>query len=180
MRILIILASVLLSACTVVAPNYQVSLDNTQKLKLASLNKMDVGTIKDSKKVNKLSLRGSSFVSPIEKSFGKYLESALKQELEQAKLYSSVSNIQVEGVLLKNNIDISGFSIGEGDMTVKFTVKQDEKVTYQKTLSAKHEWDSSFVGAVAIPNGQINYPVIIQKLLGELFTDPEFIAATQA
>ena len=38
-------------------------------------------------------------------------------------------------------------------------------------------WDSSFMGAVAIPKAQQQYPLIVQKLLTMIWTDADFQAA---
>lgn len=45
------------------------------------------------------------------------------------------------------------------------------------TLSVRHEWESSFLGAIAIPNAVANYAPAVQKLLAELLADPAFRAA---
>jgi hypothetical protein len=36
-------------------------------------------------------------------------------------------------------------------------------------------WDSSFVGAIAIPRAQQQYPMIVQKLLATLWGDAKFL-----
>lgn len=143
------------------------------------MQEIAVGTIEDSKKLNSISLRGSSLLSPINKSFGDYLEQALESELTAAKLYSGVSSIVISGKLIENDIDVSGFSVGEGKMTVEFVVSNKDAVIFTKSISVTHEFESSFMGNIAIPNGQLNYPVVVQKLCGALFTDPDFMTATQ-
>lgn len=179
MKYLAVFSALLLSACTMVAPPYKNSMDNLQHLKRSSLAQMAVGEIGDNKKINTISLRGSSLVSPHNKSFGDYLEVALQSELEAAKLYSGVSSIIIAGKLLENDIDVSGFTIGEGKMTVEFVVSNDGKVVFTKAISVEHQFESSFMGNIALPNGQLNYSVMVQKLCGALFTDQEFMKATQ-
>jgi hypothetical protein len=177
MRILIVSCCLLLSACTMVAPAYQPLIQNTQTLKRASLNKVNVGEITDNKALNKLSMRGSSLVSPYDKSYGKYIVNALKLELTQAKIYDDKSDISISGELISNEIDVSGFSIGEGEISVKFAVKKGSHLAFEKLVAVKHQWESSFMGGIAIPNGANNYPVMVQKLFTKLIDDPEFIAA---
>lgn len=179
MKYLAIFTVLFLSACTMVAPPYKNSMDNLQHLKRSSLELMAVGNIEDNKKLNSISLRGSSLVSPNNKSFGDYLESALQSELTAAKLYSGVSSIVIAGKLIENDIDVSGFSVGDGKMTVEFVVTNKNSVIFTKSISVTHEFESSFIGSIAIPNGQLNYPVLVQKLCGALFNDPDFMKATQ-
>ncbi len=180
MKFLTVIFALLLSACTMVAPPYKNSMDNLQHLKRSSLEPMAVGEIEDSKKLNAISLRGSSLVSPQNKSFGDYLELALQSELEAAKLYSGVSSIIISGKMIENDIDVSGFSIGEGKMSVEFIVSSGENVVFTKVISVVHEFESSFMGNIAIPNGQLNYSVMVQKLCGALFTDKEFMQITRS
>lgn len=179
MKYLAIFSVLFLSACTMVAPPYKNSMDNLQHLKRSSFETMAVGNIEDNKKLNSISLRGSSLVSPNNKSFGDYLELALESELTAAKLYSGVSSIVINGKLIENDIDVSGFSVGEGNMTVEFVVSNNDSVIFTKSISVTHELDSSFIGSIAIPNGQLSYPILVQKLCGALFTDPDFMKATQ-
>lgn len=112
-------------------------------------------------------------------SFGQYLQAALLQELKGAKLWSGVSPLVVSGKLVENDIDISGFSKGDGTIAVEFTITNNDKVVFNKLVSAKHEWESSFIGAIAIPNGQANYPILIQTLFKTLFTDKAFLDAAK-
>ena len=57
----------------------------------------------------------------------------------------------------------------------KFIVTKENHEIYNKDHSIQHQWDSSFVGAIAIPNAQNNYPIAVQKLIAVFLTDPEFI-----
>jgi len=41
----------------------------------------------------------------------------------------------------------------------------------------RSEWDSSFAAAIAVPRATQQYPLIVQKLLRELYSDPAFISA---
>ena len=43
--------------------------------------------------------------------------------------------------------------------------------------TARHEWDSAFLGSIAIPRAQQNYPIVVQKLLASLYVDLEFLQA---
>lgn len=173
----IIVASICVAAtaCSIQAPPYQVSLENVQSIKTSKISPVSVGEFGISKKLNSISLRGSGMYSPIEKSYGKYLADALQQELKLAKLWSGVSSNIISGEILTNDIDISGFSEGTGEISAKFEITQNGEVKFSKVIESTITFDSSFVGAIAIPNGQNNYKNLVQSLIKNLFQDKDFI-----
>ncbi|PVZ65634.1 hypothetical protein [Pelagibaculum spongiae] len=176
----ILLAAIVFSSmlgCTMVAPQYQPDFTSINDLKDLELPKMRSGEFKDNNKhVNDISLRGTSLVSPYSNSFAEYLKKALEEDLKQAALWHSPSDIVVTGELLENDVDASGFSTGETDISARFIVLSSGKEVYNKVHKIHYVWDSSFVGAVAIPNAANSYPVGVQKLLKAFFSDRELIA----
>lgn len=170
-----------LGACSFVAPKYNSSPENVNRLRDAGLGKVKVGEFaadpQAKNNVDKLTIRGSSYASPYNKSFAAYLKESLRQELEDARLLDAGADAEVSGVLLRNELDGSGFSIGTADIEARFRVRRDGTVRYDRVKSAHHEWESSFVGATAIPAAAENYPTVVQKLLTSLFGDADFIAA---
>ena len=81
--------------------------------------------------------------------------------------------------MIKNNINAGGLSVNDGQIEARFTVKRAGQVKYDKVQKIEKTWESSFVGAVAIPLAANNYPVMVQQLLKNLFSDPEFISAVK-
>ena len=174
-KILSLIVCFFISACSVNAPKYQPSAENINVLQDTTQNKISLGKFGEAKaELNDLSLRGGSLISPYNNSYSAYLTQALEEELRLAGIWDKSSNIQVSGLLIDNQMDISGFSVGTASMKAKFVVTRNTKVVFSKTISAKHEWESSFIGAVAIPAGQNNYPVLVQKLFSKLFKDSSF------
>jgi hypothetical protein len=173
-------ACALITACSMNAPMYSPSPDNSNVLQAVHGSKVAVDTFSaKNKEVDNLSLRGGSLVSPYEQSYSKYLTKALEEELKLAGIWDNNAKTRVSGELMNNQLDISSFSIGTASITAKFIVTNNNNKIYEKDISAKHEWESSFAGAVAIPAGQTNYPIVIQKLFGNLFADKDFIKAIQ-
>ena len=170
-----------LAACSLTAPKYNAAMENVDKLRDAGLGKARVAkfTADPSLKndVNRLTIRGGHYESPYDKSFVAYLEEAIRQELDDARLLDAGANTEVSGVLIRNDLDGSGFSTGTADIEARFLVKRDSTVRYDKVQSAHHEWESSFMGAKAIPAAAQNYPTVVQKLLAKLFGDSDFLAA---
>ena len=175
---LVVLAS--LTACNSVAQKYVVAPSNTLKLRKAGMENVKVGIIEaKNSSVNDLTIRGGSYVSPYNGSYADYLKEALTAELGEAGLLDAASFLELSGVLVKNDLDASGFSTAYAEIEARFVVKQQGQVRFEKTLSAKYEWESAFPGMVAIARAQQNYPTVIQQLVAKLFSDPDFIAAVK-
>jgi len=171
--------AMLLTGCSTMAPQYPSSLDNVAVLKkeagaAAKVAAFDASPNKDN--ANPISLRGTSLNSPYQGSYANYLSEALKQELSLAGKYAPDSAIEISGTLLKNDLDASGFSTGHGQIEARVVVKNRGTVQYDKVKSAQYEWDSHFVGAIAIPNATAAYPNLVSKLLATLYADPDFIS----
>jgi hypothetical protein len=174
-----LIAVALSSGCSMVAPRYSASLENVQKLKDSGAQTTNVGAFESTpgkQNPTSISLRGSSLSSPYDGSYGKYLAEALKQELSLAGKLAADAQIHVSGALQKNDIN-AGMSTATGDIAARFVVTRGGAVRYDQVKSIHDEWESSFVGAVAIPRAQERYPVIVQKLLAALYADPAFLQA---
>lgn len=180
MKVSVVALSLLVTACSMQAPPYQASLENVQTIKRAKVEQLNVGNITSTKELNSISLRGSSMYSPVDKSYGVYLSKALENELKLAKLWSGVSATVLTGEMLTNDIDVSGFSEGTGEASAKFVVTRDNKVIFEKVISANHTFESSFIGAIAIPNAQAGYVNLVQKLIKNLFEDEAFISVLKS
>jgi hypothetical protein len=168
------------SGCSMMAPRYSASISNVQQIKDAETQKVKVGTFSSTPgkgNANPISLRGSSLASPYESSYAKYIAEALRQDLELAGKLAADAQIEISGALQTNDINIPAMSSGTGDLEARFVVKRAGETKYDQVKTIHDTWDSSFVGAVAIPRAQEHYPVMVQKLLAELYADPAFVSA---
>jgi hypothetical protein len=170
-----------LGACSALqAPAYQSSLENVQALQGLGNVKMSVGEVKlnqaNAVALNDLTIRGRAYTSP-NGDFAGYLKEALRVDLTTAGKYDQGSTRAIGAVLTRNLLDGSGFSVGEAEVGARFSVTDGAKVVYDKEQSVKHEWESSFVGGIAIPRAAQNYATAVQKLLNRLFADPDFKGA---
>lgn len=179
-KVSVVALSLFITGCSLQAPPYQASLENVQTIKRAKIEQINVGNITSTKELNSISLRGSSMYSPINKSYGLYLSKALEEELKLAKLWSGVSATVITGEILTNDIDVSGFSEGTGEASAKFIITRDNKVIFDKVISANHTFESSFMGPIAIPNAQASYVDLVQKLIKNLFEDEDFISVLKS
>lgn len=181
-RFTLVAALLLQTACvTMVAPKYQSGMANSQVLGRQSNGApLKVGAFTADAKLDKkaLSVRGSTLKGGDDGKYSTYLRDALMAELKAAGRLDDKTNSEITGELLENKLNGSGMSTGNASVKARFVIKRDGAQVYDRTLSAQHEWDSSFIGAIAIPAAFDNYPVTIQKLFQQLFSDPEFERAT--
>ena len=176
------MSGVLASGCTLVAPNYTPDYTALDSLKRQKLSKVAIESVKPrdlSAEVNKISLRGSSLVSSYG-SFAQYLEQALISDFTDSNMLDPMSSVRLSTTLLKNDINVAGIVTGNGMIEAEFNVMRDSNVAFDKILSAEIQFDSSFMGSVAIPKGQTEYPNLVRALLKKLYTDKEFIQALKS
>ncbi len=168
-------ALIVLAGCSTPAPPYSVSIPNVQSLKNSNGAPVSVGEVTSQSPANNdsIGLRGNSMNSP-KGTFAKYLQDALSQELADAKLLDPKSDIRVTAVLTKNDISAAGFITNSAVIAARFTVKRGDKVAFDKVKEATTEWDSNFLGAIAIPRAIQNYPTVVTALLKQLYEDKEF------
>ena len=168
------------SGCSTLAPPpYSADYKALDQLKPQVAEKVAVGTFQPRNPdapVNKISLRAANLAGP-KGTFAQYLEDALIQDLKEIAVYDAGAGTRIDATILKNDIDISGFSTGTGRMDVELTVTRNAKTSLKKTYSASTTFESSFVGAVAIPKGQFEYGNLVRTLLGQVYADPQFIEA---
>lgn len=168
----------LITGCATMAPRYNTDFNNISQVRREKLNPVRVGSVtKDYAAlvdVDSLTIRGSNYLSPYG-SYTSYLTEALKQELDDARLLNPTSQLEVSAILLRNQLD-AGISTGVAEIESRFVVRNAGMVKYDKVKVAQHTWESSFFGYVAVQKAQLNYPIVVQKLIGQLFSDPEFIS----
>jgi hypothetical protein len=172
--------SALATGCSLMAPNYNPSIENVQKLRDSGAGKARVGAFEprlaSGQSDESIQLRGAGMQSPYGK-FSAYIQEAIKLEFSTAQLLDDKAQIEIGGVVMKNDVSVGGISEGFGEIEARVIVKRDGQVRYDKVNFARHTFETSFAGAVAIPAGQRAYPELVQKFLAVLYSDPEFIAA---
>ena len=166
----------LLSGCgTNYIPKYEVNADNIDELRKHPNIEASVGSFSSNPpELSKpLTIRAiNKFASPYENSFAKYIEEALKLELNLADKYNPEATVKVSGVLIKQNLDSNS---GTGQMEVTFNVVRKGKLVYEITVIGTHSFETSILGAIAIPNTAKAYPPLVSNVLNKLFKDKQFI-----
>lgn len=178
---LLLVIAVVPGCASLQAPNYSPDYETLDHLKKSNLQKIAVARFQpqDPKAaVNHISLRGSSLTAA-EGLFSTYLENAIRSDLKEIGILDSNAETKLDATVLKNDIDISGISKGNGQLSVKLTVSKHGTILLDKVYSASTQFESSFAGAVAIGIGQREYPNLVRAFLKQVYTDPEFLAAIQ-
>jgi len=171
------LCALIVAGCANLAPPYAASTDNVELLKSSGASAARVGTISVPPKLNSIQIRAVAMTSPVEGSYGAYLADAIRQEFALAKLLDPKSSVEISGALEQNDVDTGGLIRGSAVLVARVVVKKDGEIRFDKVKSATTEFDSNFIGAIAIPIGMQSYPVVVQKFLATLYSDAEFIAA---
>lgn len=174
------LALVLTTGCASKAPPYNANIDNVSTLKksgAAPVGGVSLTVAAGTPGASEIGVRATTLLSSVGSNFADYLADAIKRELELSKLLDPQSPTSITGELLKNELDASGFSIGKGSISARIIVKNGNTVKFDKVKSADITWESSFMGAVAIPKAIESYPELVQKLVTQLVSDPDFPAA---
>jgi hypothetical protein len=171
---------VAIQGCAITAPPYQASIDNVEALKKSGARMVALGsfTVQPGAPGGaSISLRGNPMNSSVGSDYAAYLGEALKQELVLAGKLDPKSDVEIGGTLMKNDIAAAGISTNSGEIEARFVVRRAGAVRYDAVKRADASWESSFVGAIAVPKAQQQYPVLVAQLLNKLLSDAQFIAA---
>jgi hypothetical protein len=124
-----------------------------------------------------ISLRGgNSVASPVDGSFAQYLRESVRVELEAAGLYDAASQNVITGTLTQTEAD-AAIGTGRAKLGARFVVTRDGQVKYDNQLAVDDSWESSFVGATAIPLAAAHYEGLYRQLAARLLNDPAFRSA---
>lgn len=166
----------LLGGCSVTAMRYTPRIETVQTLRHGSYHAVRVSPFKpQAPGVNRVTLRGNPMVSPTH-TYERYLEEALRQEFEEAGLLNPQSELEISGVLIRNDVS-ARIGTGTADLQASFIVMRAGLVLYARIKSTHHEWASAYPENIGIPAAVQNYPIAVQKLVKALVDDPDFLMA---
>jgi hypothetical protein len=154
------------------------TLENTAALRAAGFVPANVGTFTAGERMlardKSVSVRAAnSLESPIDSSFTQYLRETLKVELASAGLLDANSGTVITGTLIDTELD-PAMSSGTGSLTARFVVTRDGKLRFDRELKVSSTWESSFIGAIAIPAAMREYEGLYRKLVTTLMNNAEF------
>lgn len=154
------------------------SIDNIQMAKASGMAPASLGEFapapgKPARFDAGLDVRSNTLSSPIDGSFAKYLKETLATELMAAGLLDAASTLVIQGQLTQSELAVPT-SQASGTLGARFVVVRAGRTVYDKELKVAATWESSFVGAVAIPAAVNEYTSLYRKLVGQLLGDPDF------
>lgn len=120
-------------------------------------------------------MRGSS-IRGANGSFSQQLKEVIVAELKASGLYDERSQTQIEAQLADSQVD-AAIGTGTARLAANFTVDKAGKRVFEKELSVDSQWDSSYIGAIAIPEAINQYTSLYKALAAKLFDDKDFRAA---
>ena len=97
-------------------------------------------------------------------------------DLKTAGKYDPTAALTIAGELTENSLS-TGLSAGHATLAARFKLVRGKDVLYTKELRQEEHWDSSFIGAVAIPDAINHYTSQYGKLLDQLYKDEGFRTA---
>lgn len=177
----VLLSASLIGCASVKMPAPTASASTLEKLRTANLAPSAVGRFGLAAGLNPKidqsvgGLRGSS-IHAANGSFAQQLREVVIVELKAAGLYDEKSPIKIEAQLTDSQVD-AGIKTGTAKLAANFTVDKAGKRVFEKTLSVGSQWDSSFAGAIAIPEAINQYTSLYKALVSKLFDDKDFRAA---
>jgi hypothetical protein len=172
----------LLTGCaTIQLGTHQPTPEAVTSLRASAIGPVSVGDFHLAKSAKpdidqQVSSRGSTESSSIDHSFSHYLRAALIADLQAAGRYDAASPRAIEGELTESTLE-TGMSEGSSTLAARFVVKEGTSVLYDKVLRQDSKWESSIVGAIAIPRAFNEYNNQYSKLLDQLYADKAFVAA---
>ena len=170
------------AACTTVMPPPIASGARSEALLAAKLPPTNVGTFRLAQGQPALmdselsgGLRGGNIAAP-SGSFSQHLKDTLKAELQSAGLLDLRAKHVIEGQLTDSKLD-AAIGTGTARLAARFQVLREGQVLFDKEVIADDSWDSSFVGAIAIPRAIEHYSGIYRLLVLKLLSDADFVQA---
>jgi hypothetical protein len=171
--------SVTIFGCTTLKmPAPVASADNLSSLRAAYLAPARTGAFvlapgKDANMDKSLGGLRAASLEPSNGSFAQILKEELVVDLKSAGLYDEGANTVITGQLTDSQVD-AAIGTGTGRLAAHFLVARDGKTVFDKELAVDAKWDSSFIGAIAIPAAVNQYTALYKTLAGKLFADADF------
>lgn len=176
--LLVPLFALLLQGCGVTMTRYEPSFENVQQLKQTPpLQSISNAQVKADAGQGSLTVRANPISSP-SGSITQHIQDAITEELGRAGLLNPQAQRRLDVLVVKNELTAGmGTGTGTGQLAARFTLLKGNEVVYDATKDVSRQWDSSFFGAIAIPNAANAYNPMVRDLLKTLYSDPQFIQA---
>ncbi len=175
--------ALLLSACAGKMPLHTASVENVRQLRSSEMSPVSVGEFKLAagrpKAIDTSITSRASSMEPEQGSMSAYLRDALIAELKVAGKFDPDAPAMITGELTDSELN-TNVGTADGTLGARFVVSDRGAEKYNQLHTVKASWESSFIGAIAIPKAYQEYLALYQKLFAKLFGDPSFVEATRS
>jgi hypothetical protein len=170
-------------------PAYYPIATTAQALQDHHVGKVSLGTFDSGPEAKdtlaRLKSGGASIVPAAGQSFVEYIAAGLRREIERAGCFDPSSPAVLSGTLVAQKLSVDWSFSGtadewEADLRIRFVVRREGTVVFDKTLAKRHGWTSVSLQQISGPKSGEEYLATVQLLLRDLFSDPDFAAVTQA
>lgn len=178
----LVLAALMAAGCiSQPLPSHEPTMQSMNALRGSILPAMQVGEFalapgKPANMDKSVTMRSVVMNSPDGDSLAQYLGKTVEADLRAGGKLDAKSPFVIKGLLTDSQVD-AGIGTGSASLAATFSLLKDAHVIFKKDLTASSKWDSSFIGAIAIPEATKQYSALYEKLASELFADKDFVAA---
>jgi hypothetical protein len=159
------------------------SLDVLEAMRAAPVPALQVGRFAPDPSLksgdSSFAIRAAKVTSPVNGSWASYLGETVKVNLAAAGKLDASAPLTLEGLLTESDVS-SGLPDGKAVLGARFSLTKGGKVVFDRHLKVEDSWQSSFIGAEAIPDATNHYVQLFGSLTRTLFADPDFKAAAAA
>ncbi len=175
---LVLSVAVVVGACgTVPMGSPHASMDDIRTLRGADFRPVIVAEFRPAPNLDKgadasVGVRAITLTAP-HGSFSGYLKETLETQLSAAGLLDSRADRIIEGQLTDRQLD-AAVGTGTGRLAARIVVRRAGRPVYDREVAVSSSWESSFVGAVAVPTAINEFTALFHKLMEKLVADPDF------
>lgn len=158
----------------------QTSVTAVRAIIAANIPPMKVGPFVAAKsdRVNdrEIRLRAAGIKPPNGSTFSSYMGELITDQLRIVGKHDPRSSLELSGTMVENRAN-PAIGQASGTLAFEFLLTRRGELVFRKILRADQRWDSSLIGALAIPEAELQYTALYPKLIENLMQDPEFQGA---
>lgn len=123
-----------------------------------------------------INIRGSTMHPPKGESFADVLGHALDGQLKAAGRFDTAAPVRISGILTDSGAG-ENIAHGHSALGVDIVVNRAGVQVFARHYSVDARWDSSFIGAIAIPDAFLQYNALYDELSRKILNDPDLVGA---
>lgn len=159
----------------------QASISTVQAMRATAIPPLAVGTFARAENMSaqddlRMSLRAATITAPQGSNFSSYMGDVLREQLRITGKLAPDSPFILSGLRTKGRAN-PAIGKASGALAYRFLLTRNGQAIFEKELEVSGRWNSSFIGALAIPEAEKQFVALYPELLTLLFNDPDFQTA---